>query len=294
MNSYKSWGNEFKASNHGRAAIQYFDEELDCKGKNLDELRTMVLESCYYAKKCISDQKNRESDSELFQTIRDEGRSPIKASNELINFIKRNQPKIRNNIILNAMGKMLRSGVTFKQSDYIKKTTNPFVVALESLRDALMEHEKPIEFQHWVQNGRLIYPKKLQKTPKNLKQDHLIFELAFHIRRYVSKKRQPVWNKPLPIPKNVRFTQLNIIIENFVTASLNEEITEEYIGQRITFFIRNNIKIVGDYYVLPDSWDAFNQPMGKDIHEAWRPPKEVQETQAWGKTHKQNLNVICP
>ncbi len=230
------WIRDFVESELGSIAIQRLSDEIPD-----NELKNQVLDSCYYAQHLNTEINSNKK--EFFLDINDKGRNPIKATKELIRFFKKYGSDGNNYVAVSTYFKMYERGVNI--GDFTK---GPLLIMLESLKDALLEYKEPNPYS--IQHGRLIYPKPPKKKIKNLQTDHLIFDLAFHIRRFVSSVTQPIWSVPLPIPK-VRYNKLNEIIVMFVAAVLDHNMTEQAVGERITYFVKRNIKIVGEGYVPP-------------------------------------------
>lgn len=258
IEKFYRWQKEFKNSQKGALAFHFlFDNiEEEYGGNPSNEIEAQqnvgdrILKACYNAAifKDTSHEK-RMHDKSTIDEIEGEGRNQVKAIKELRNFIKR-YPDASNWAIIDAIGDLYKDGLIIKDLSEHKGPGEPFLDKLLAAYEVgLKKYTMPKFLAYWSQSGCLSFPKPIDKKRSDPALDGLIFELAFHLKRYKSSNPTMVLAPGVPFPKTRRrLTAQNEIIAKFVNAALNKKLNSKHVKNRIDKLRKQGARFTGWHY----------------------------------------------
>jgi hypothetical protein len=236
---YDSWYKEFISTPQGEDAIVELEnlafEKMNLDHQKHEDLSDLVMAACFNAKRFQDSEKGsseerRDKDKEAVQEIRGKGSNQIKAIDELLAFIKR-YPRAANAAMASAIGSLRKDGVylstqlqTGKTSSRQQLPTFPAHLVMSRIlfayREGLQSYDPPKNLQHWYHQGCILTKEPIKQQPKNLAIDGLIFEITYHIRRYLYEKPLVLdYGIPLPGAKG-QPKGINKAIAKFINATL--------------------------------------------------------------------------
>ncbi|MDA9762209.1 hypothetical protein N9C84_03970 [Desulfobacterales bacterium] len=218
----------------GEGAVQML-ENLMGDHPEYEELVDWLLIACFNAKRFQdsdkgSSDKRRHKDKDAVQEIRGKGSNQIKAIDKLRGFIE-HYPQAADAAMVSAIGSLRIDGVylstqlqTEKTSSRRQLPTFPAHLVMSRIlfayREGLKSYEPPKNLHHWYHRGCILTKEPIEQKVKNPAIDCLIFEMTYHIRRYLYDKPRAIdYGMPLPEGKG-QPKGINKVIAEFVNAVL--------------------------------------------------------------------------
>ncbi len=222
-NKFDSWYKEFISSPQGEGAVMAL-EDLMGDHPEYEDLSAWVLVACFNAKRFQDSEKGsseerRDKDKEAVQEIRGKGSNQIKAINILHDFIK-HYPQAANAAVAATIRTSLKNDIILSK----KKGAAPAHIVIDKILAAykagLLSYESQKNLHYWYQQGCILREAPISQKLNNPAIDGLIFEIAYHVRRYLYEKPLVLdYGMPLSKAENQLHGQ-NEVIAKFVNATL--------------------------------------------------------------------------
>lgn len=228
------WYQEFISSPQGEGAFMAL-EDLMGDHPEYEDLSDWVLVACFNAKRFQdyekgSSEKKRDKVREAVQEIREKGSNQIKAINILRDFIK-HYPQAANAAMAATIRTSLKNDIILSKKKGSAPANDVIDKIFAAYKAGRLSHEPQKNLHYWYQQGCILREAPISQKLKNPATDGLIFEITYHIRRYLYEKPLAlVYGMPHPKAKNQLHGQ-NEVIAKFVNATL--QTTAQYSRQDV-------------------------------------------------------------
>jgi len=249
MKNFHNWVKEFKTLPEIQKTIALLKNEVIARHDNKylsDELEEWVLKACHNAARFDEESKGsykkaRKESKESYHAIRAKGRNPLDMVKSLQNFFK-NSGDVADYVGVIVVFHLAKQGIVKGR----KKKDNPDTRTilneiLSAIKAGLQHYEIPKGSLQWYQAGCLGFSNPIEQERKQIPIDSLIFELAFHIRNYLSPGPPRVLQMGLSLPGNCRWGKQNQVIATLTNTVLNTSLDSIRVKQRLDFLKKNGV-----------------------------------------------------
>jgi hypothetical protein len=217
------WCQAFISSVKGEGAFMAL-EDLMGDHPEYEDLSDWVLVACFNAKKFqdyekSSSEKKRDKVRADVQEIRGKGSNQVKAINISRDFIKY-YPQAANAAMAATIRTSLKNDIILRKKKGSDPANDVIDKILAAYKAGSLSHEPQKNLHYWYQQGCILREAPIAQKLKNPATDGLIFEIAYHIKRYLYEKPLAlVYGMPFPKAK-IQLHGQNEVIAKFVNATL--------------------------------------------------------------------------